>query len=449
VAFWKGINGSMQKEWQNPTLEELATLLWLNSVPRIGPAASKLLLAHYRTPRDVFGASNYQEVPGLQPHMVEELQRAPKVLTPFSRKAEQVLSQVEQFGISIVTPLVPAYPRQLLGHPSYGPSILYAMGDVTCLSLAGGALVGTRAPSAEAKERTRQAAITLVRSGQAIFSGMAKGIDAEGHRGALEAGGKTVAVLGCGVNRVYPADHADLYERIRHTGAIVSEYPPGTPPSPENLRRRNKLIVGLSRFVVVAECPADSGAIIAARSALQQQRPLFVLKLDLSGFAQERSGTHLLSSSGLAAIWDGRDINWLERYTGTYTRPPSAEARLDEALGKSRQAGQKRRSATTGGTDIPQTIPTPHAQAEDAGLLGITPSPSTKEKRPQERVSQEALSSPQYAPFTENQRVRHPKFGDGVIKRIDHEAPGSIEVAFENRITKKIAFEYVHLLEAL
>lgn len=437
----------MQEEWHNPTLEELATLLWLNSVPRIGPAASRLLLVHYQTPREVFNALNYQEVQGLRPHMVEELQRAPKDLTSFLREAEQILSQVEQLGISIVTPLVPAYPQQLLEHPSYGPSILYVLGDVTCLALAGGALVGTRAPSAEARERTRQAATTLVQSGQAIFSGMAKGIDAEGHQGALAAEGKTVAVLGCGVNRIYPAEHAGLYERIRQTGAIVSEYTPNTPPSPENLRRRNKLIVGLSRFVVVAECPSDSGAMIAARAALQQQRPLFVLKLDFPGFEKERSGTHLLSSSELAAVWDGRDINCLERYVSTYTRPPSAEARLDEVLGKKRQASPKKRSATTKETEVPPT--TPPAQAEGVDLSLTSPSSSAKGKKPPRSEPQQALPSPQLTLFTKNQRVRHPQFGNGVIKRINYEDSGSIEVTFENRGTKKFGLEYVHLLEAI
>jgi len=450
MDFWKGVNNSMQKELQNPNVEELATLLWLNSVPRIGPAASRLLLTYYRTPIEVFHSSNYQEVPGLRPHMVEELRRAPKVLNPLLSEAEKILSQVEKLGISIVTPLVPAYPQQLLEHPSYGPSILYVIGDITCLSLAGGAIVGTRSPSAEAKERTRQAATYLAQSGQAIFSGMAKGIDAEGHRGALDAGGKTVAVLGCGVNRVYPAENADLYELISKTGAIVSEYTPNTPPSPDNLRRRNKLIVGLSHFVVVAECPADSGAIIAARAAIQQQRPLFVLKLDMPGYEKERSGTHLLSRTGLAAIWDGKDINWLEKYNRTYTRPPSAEAKLDEAFGKKRQPDQKRHTAAPRRTEVPQTT---HEHVslslENSSTLETTCSPSTKDDEPKASASQEDQFLPYNSKFAKNQRVRHPKFGNGVIKNIDHEGPGSIEVKFENKITKKIAFEYAHLLEAL
>jgi DNA processing protein len=440
----------MQKKWQNPNVEELATLLWLNSVPRIGPAASRLLLTYYRTPIEVFHSSNYQEVPGLRTHMVEELSRAPKVLNPVLSEAEKILSQVEKLGIAIVTPLVDAYPQQLLERPSYGPSILYVIGDVTCLSLAGGAIVGTRSPSAEAKTRTRQAATNLAQSDLAVFSGMAKGIDAEGHRGTLDAGGKTVAVLGCGVNRVYPKENADLYEHICKTGAIVSEYTPNTPPSPENLRRRNKLIVGLSHFVVVAECPVDSGAIIAARAAIQQQRPLFVLKLDMPGFEKERSGTHLLGRTGLAAIWDGKDINWLEEYNRTYKRPPLAEARLDEAFGKKRQLDQKRRATTPKRAESPQsTHEHVSLSLENSGASETKCSPPTKDDEPKANASQEDQLLPYNAKFTKNQRVRHPKFGNGVIKKINHEGPGSIEVKFENKVTKKIAFEYAHLLEAL
>ncbi len=440
----------MQKNWQNPSVEELATLLWLNSVPRIGPTASRLLLTYYRTPIEVFHASDYQEVPGLRPHMVEELNRAPKVLDPVLSEAENILTQVEKLGISIVTPLMHAYPQQLLKHPSYGPSILYVIGDVTCLSLAGGAIVGTRSPSAEAKERTRIAATNLAQNGLAVFSGMAKGIDAEGHRGALDAGGKTVAVLGCGVNRVYPTENADLYENIRKTGAIVSEYIPNTPPSPENLRRRNKLIVGFSQFVVVAECPADSGAIIAARAAIQQQRPLLVLKLDKPGFENERSGTDLLSRSGLAAVWDGEDIKWLEEYNRTYTRPPSAEARLDEAFGKKRQPDQKGHTPELIRTEAPQTT---HEQLSLSLEKSHTSEPKSSTSKKNDKTKESAPYEDQHLPintkFTKNQRVRHPTFGNGVIKNIDHEGPGSIEVKFENKTTKKIAFEYAHLLEAL
>lgn len=440
----------MQNKLQNPTAEDLAILLWLNSIPRIGPAASRLLLAYYQTPIEVFRSSNYQEVPGLRPHMVEELNRVPKVLDPLLSEADKILNQVEELGISIVTPHMHDYPQQLLKHPSYGPSILYVIGDVTCLSLAGGAIVGTRSPSTEAKERTRKAASNLAQNGLAIFSGMAKGIDAEGHRGALDARGKTVAILGCGVNRIYPTENADLYENIRKTGAIVSEYTPNTPPSPENLRRRNKLIVGLSQFVVVAECPANSGAIIAARAAIQQQRPLLVLKLEKSGFENERSGTDILSRSGLAAVWDGEDINWLEEYNRTYTRPPSAEAKLDEAFGKKRQPEQKVRNAERKKAEAPQTTQEQLSLPLDKSNTSEPKrSNSKKSDETQQSTPHEAQQLPLNTKFTKNQRVRHPTFGNGVIKNIDHEGPGSIEVKFENKNTKKIAFEYAHLLEAL
>lgn len=462
------------KALQYPTVEELAILLWLKAVPRIGPAAVRLLLTYYQTPLEVFRSSNYEEVPGLRPHMVEELVRAPKTLDGTLLEAEQILSKVEKLGIAILTPMVSIYPKQLLDHPSYGPSILYVVGDATCLSLAGGAIVGTRSPSVEAKEKTRLAAAHLVQHGQVVFSGMAKGIDAEGHWAALDSGGRTVAVLGCGVDRIYPAENADLYKRILTTGAIVSEYLPNTPPSPENLRRRNKLIVGLSRFVLVAECPSDSGAMIAARSALQQQRPLLVLTLNKPGFEKERNGTDLLCRRELAASWDGQDVDWLFQYNKSYKRPSSAETRLDEALGKKHLSDDKKDTTAMNRRDetkkkgVRQASPSSlkpgikeaqkssnknkknhsevqHLSASEPPLsLGLVESSSSARNE-----SQQASTSPGSVVLTKNQRVRHPIFGTGVIKYIDQEGTGLIEVRFDTKITKKFAFEYAHLLEAL
>lgn len=449
---------------QLPTVDELALLLWLNSVPRVGPAAARLLLAHYRTPENVFHARNYRDVPGLRMHMVGELERAAKDLTTFQQQATRILDKVQSSHMSILTPLAPAYPAQLLDSTSYAPTVLYVAGDVTCLSSPGGAIVGTRSPSPEARDKTRLAAQTLAQSQHAVFSGMALGVDAGAHDGALSAQGKTIAVLGCGVDIIYPAENGKLYEDIRERGAVVSEYIPGTRPTADNLRRRNRLIVGLSRFVLVSECPTTSGAMIAARAALQQQRPLFVLHLDGPGFERERGGTEILARTDLAHEWDGQDVEGLRRYISTYTRPASAEARLDAALGQRLNAGYKAvstaqeqveteatrpmsRSAQSvsrterdnaprdpheSNLDVSKTRPIlPALASSPVASSGAVPAPIHSS----ESVSSEPISTP--VTLTVGQRVEHPTFGIGVVQRIESGDSGFIEVKFSRKGRKR------------
>ena len=441
----------MKNAVELPTGDELALLLWLNSIPRVGPAAARVLLKYFPTPHAVFAAKDYRGVPDLRPYVIKELEAAPKSLDHFQREANLIVEQARSAGISIITARSPLYPPQLLEPTSVGPTILYVIGNAEVLSLRGGAMVGTRSPSTEAREKTRQAAASLVGSGYAIFSGMALGIDAEGHTAALKAGGKTIAVLGCGVERVYPKENSELYHQICQSGAVVSEYPPGTPPSPENLRRRNRLIVGLSKFVVVAECPSDSGAMIAARAALQQQRPLFVLSLDQPGFMRQRSGTELLANTGLAARWDGANVDWLAGYCSTYTRPPSAEARLDAALGKPapKSRNQPKSLAATaepprGSETAPDTPSPPQSQASQEAPL-----PPDVSNSQQQETSDAAAPLPPTPAISAGQRVRHPKFGAGIVKRIIQTPSGFIEIAFDQAGVKKLSLEFASHLEVL
>lgn len=441
----------MKNDVELPAGDELALLLWLNAIPQVGPAAARVLLKHYSTPHDVFAAKNYRDVPDLRPHVMKELEEAPKSLDLFQREANRIAEHARSSGISIITPLSPFYPSQLLASTSFGPSILYVRGNVETLSLQGGAVVGTRSPSTEAKEKTCQASANLVESGYAIFSGMALGIDSEGHNAALKAGGKTIAVLGCGVEHIYPKENAELYRQICQSGAVVSEYPPGTPPSPENLRRRNRLIVGLSKFVVVAECPSDSGAMIAARAALQQQRPLFVLTLNQTGFTKQRSGTDLLASTDLAARWDGANVDWLAGYCSTYARPPSAEPRLDAALGKPAPKSRKQPKSLaataeppSGSETTPDTPPPPQIrQSLEAPFTSAAP-----DSKQQGASDADAPPSPTPA-MSAGQRVRHPKFGTGVVKRLNLTPPGFIEVAFDQAGVKKFSLEFASHLEVM
>lgn len=456
----------MSSELIRPELDELALLLWLNSVPRIGPAAARHLLTHFKTPQEVFRANKYNGVAGLRPHMVAELEKAPKSLAAFEKEAGRLQEKTASLGIHVVTSLSPDYPRQLLDPTSYGPTILYVLGDPQSLGSPGGSVVGTRSPSAEAREKTRRAATTLIEHGQAVYSGMALGIDAEGHRAALTAGGKTVAVLGCGVDRLYPPENKDIYEQIKRTGAVVSEYPPGVNPSAENLRRRNRLIVGLSRFVLVAECPSDSGAMIAARAAIQQQRPVFVLALQEAGDSKARTGTELLAQVGLAEKWDGVAFDQLERSISQYSRPPSAEARLDEALGKKPAASarsssswvQDRKTGTAGaaGSGLQRSWfdePLPGASVSPATSAGGSTGRSLGEAQP---ATTDAYAIPKALDklpvlLRTGQRVRHARFGEGTVNQVESGIDGYIEIKFDDRTKgkKRFSVDFASNLEVL
>lgn len=158
------------------------------------------------------------------------------------------------------------------------PTSLYLRGNVECLSMPAVAIVGSRACSSYGRMIARQWARELAAEGYVIVSGLARGIDGDAHRGALDAGGKTIAVLGCGIDRYYPAAHAELARRIETSGgALVSEYEPGVEPAPWRFPARNRIIAALGDSMLVVEARDRSGALIAADFALKIGRPLFAI----------------------------------------------------------------------------------------------------------------------------------------------------------------------------
>ncbi|MDJ0870051.1 MAG: DNA-processing protein DprA, partial [Myxococcota bacterium] len=170
----------------------------------------------------------------------------------------------------------PRYPRRLAILPDAPPLLLFR-GSLAFLERPGVALVGARDATASGCALAQRLARDLVGLGFAVISGLARGIDAAAHRGALEAGGPTAAVLGCGPDRVYPARHARLGAEVVARGALLSELPPGTPPLPHHFPLRNRIISALCRAVVVVEARPHSGSLITARHALDQGRELLVV----------------------------------------------------------------------------------------------------------------------------------------------------------------------------
>ena len=168
-----------------------------------------------------------------------------------------------------------AYPFQLAATRS-APPVLYVLGSVDALQGPQLAMVGSRSPTPAGRSIAREFAAALARRGLTITSGLAAGIDAASHAGALEAGG-TIAVLGSGLDRIYPAENTGLALRIRSSGALVSEFPPRTRPSRQNFPRRNRIISGLALGTLVVEAAADSGSLITARWAGEQGREVFAI----------------------------------------------------------------------------------------------------------------------------------------------------------------------------
>ncbi len=219
--------------------------------------------------------------------------------------AEWAVSKGRGAGIEPVPWSGPRYPPLVAGifDP---PLVLWVRGSIDILSEASIAIVGSRAASAYGEETAVRLASDLAARGLVIVSGLARGIDAAAHRGALAAGGRTVAVLGCGSDVVYPPEHAALMEQVVRSGAVVSEFPPGTPPLPRHFPRRNRIISALSLGVVVVEARQRSGALITADCALEQGRE--VMAVPGSVLSERHRGSHTLLKSGAALIETADDV---------------------------------------------------------------------------------------------------------------------------------------------
>lgn len=205
---------------------------------------------------------------------------------------EAEMDRIEKSGLQVMICNEPEYPSRLKEIYDY-PPVLYVRGrilpqDEWCL-----AVVGTRRASVYGKQVTRELTAELAANGITIVSGLARGVDTIAHRSALESGGRTIAVFACGLDMVYPAENERLAREITENGACISEYPLGTRPRPENFPRRNRILSGLSLGVLVTEADENSGAMITARFALEQNREVFAIPGSILSPAS-RGANHLI-----------------------------------------------------------------------------------------------------------------------------------------------------------
>lgn len=238
----------------------------------------------------------------LPPSAVGAIKRGPDRQTLYD--VDRELTQLERSGTSLMTFLDPAYPWRLKMIPD-PPPLLYVRGRLTEADQAAVAIVGARKASPEGILVTEQFSRDLAGAGFTIVSGLARGIDGAAHRGALEAG-RTIAVLGCGLDRTYPPEHRRLRERIEASAAVLSELPLGTPPHGFHFPRRNRIISGMSLGVLVTEAGEQSGSLITARMAAEQGRDVWAVP----GCVRKTTsrGTHGLIKQGAALVESVDDV---------------------------------------------------------------------------------------------------------------------------------------------
>lgn len=231
--------------------------------------------------------------------------RRAQMMSAARTRAAGALAEAGRTAIHPVAAGRENYP-DLLTHLPDPPIVLWTAGIAATLALPAVALVGSRRATPAGLACANRLGRELARAGLVVVSGMARGIDAAAHRGALESGGRTVAVLGCGLDVVYPREHRDLADSIRSTGCLVSEFPPGTPPLPRHFPLRNRLISGVSLGVVVVEAAERSGSLITARMALEQGRDVMAVPGGVVSGCHR--GCHALIKDGAHLVETAADV---------------------------------------------------------------------------------------------------------------------------------------------
>lgn len=282
--------------------DDLHSYLALVLTTGVGPITLAALLDFFETPQAVLTASpnELSEVEGVGVALARRLRSTEGI-----ELADKVIDQCEQAGIDILLPTDRRFPRLLRELPD-PPSVLYVRGEFKPSDGLAIAIVGTRGASNYGRTQAERFGRMLARAGLTIVSGLARGIDAAAHRGALDGGGRTIAVLSSGVHEIYPPQHQELAEEIVQHGALISEMPPFTKPKKGMFPQRNRLISGLSLGTLVIEAAERSGALITARHAGEQGREVFAMPGMVTSPAAR--GCHALIRDGAYLTQDPEDI---------------------------------------------------------------------------------------------------------------------------------------------
>lgn len=325
--------------------EEIKDWLRLCHTPGVPAAAVRRLLAAFGPPDAIFGASRGALSDVVPVDVVGRL--LARTSAELSTQIAVTLEWADRPGCAVVTLSESAYPRALLtlGDP---PPVLYCRGDVTRANRSGDggeravAIVGSRRASPQGRDNARHFARVLGDAGVAVVSGLAAGIDAAAHEGALETSGGTCAVIGTGADIVYPTRHRALAEQIAERGLMLSAFPIGTPPRPEHFPRRNRLIAALARCTVVIEATTQSGSLITARLAGELGRD--VLAVPGSIHSPHSQGCHVLIRDGATLVTSPDDV--LEALGMTPSAP--------ERAARGERKRQRQPSPARAGSETPE-----------------------------------------------------------------------------------------------
>jgi DNA processing protein len=282
--------------------EELVDSLRLTLVSGVGPRIRQALLERFGTPHAVLAAapSELRDVPGVGPKLSQRIVAAGDEID-----VEAQIALCRDNGLVILTESHSGYPRMLreIHDP---PGVLFMRGQIQPQDALAIAIVGTRHATPYGLQQAERLAGSLARSGLTIVSGLARGIDAAAHRGALEAGGRTLAILGSGVLNIYPPEHDGLADAVAAQGALLGELPPHAEPLPGTFPQRNRIISGMSLGVIVVEAGQQSGALITARLAMEQGREVFAVPGRVD--SRTSQGCHRLIRDGAKLVETADDV---------------------------------------------------------------------------------------------------------------------------------------------
>jgi len=304
--------------------------VWLSSLGGVGPVTALQLLRHFETPEKIFLASadEYRDIDGIRSADISALSRKD------IESANKILSSCSAMGYRIVTLQDAEYPDRLRN--IYDPPVtLYIKGSLPVVDdEAVVAIVGTRGCTPYGINAAENIGYCLARRGLIVVTGLARGIDSAATRGALRGGGRVLGVIGSGLDVVYPRENKTLFEDVAAAGAIISEYPPGSPAAAAHFPARNRILSGLSLGVTVIEAPKKSGALITAARALEQGRDVFALPGNVD--ARSCEGSNALLRDGAIPVLSGEDI--VGEYAGLFPE----KIRLD---GQEHSVSHDRKSA--------------------------------------------------------------------------------------------------------
>jgi len=292
--------------------------VWYATLPKLSLQQKLALLEHYPSPEDIFYSADFPELPD---NIAQALENKDLTL------ARSILRVCGETQVSVLAMTDSAYPSRLR-NISDPPLVLYykgALPDFAGQPVIG--IVGTRKATAYGNNNARVISRQIARCGGLVVSGGAGGIDTAALQGAAQTGRQTVAVLGCGVNVVYPASNRDLFTQISKNGCLMSEYPPETGPKPWQFPERNRIISGLSDGVLVVEAPEKSGALITARNAVEQGRDVFAVPGNIG--VPACAGSNALLQETAISVSSGWDV--VKRYADLYpdVTPAGMEPKAD------------------------------------------------------------------------------------------------------------------------